>query len=260
LLLFALSVWQKDSMALASIVCLSFLSSLIGWSNKWKLNLQLRKRKNVFEPPGDVAIRYPKGNFLIVQCSEDVSRELYFAPENIDYMIKEAWQYRIVSLFATVLLIFGIIFLSNASVPLQIGFASAYILMNAFYWIVAALPSRLHWDMSCFEVKEQCFSEDGEIPEPYHNKYLDKNETFTWALWKAILATKEIDWIRRSQTAPSTPAWDEWLHEALTRAKNAGTSDGKTHDGKDIKVWNVPAWDPQEALAQCMGRTEKEGV
>lgn len=34
-------------------------------------------------PMGDVVIRYPKGNFLIVRCHENVARELYFAPEEL---------------------------------------------------------------------------------------------------------------------------------------------------------------------------------
>ena len=56
----------------------------------------------------------------------------------IQYLVEERWQYRLISLVGTLMLMFGVIFLSNATGPLQVAFAAVYILMNSFYWIVAA--------------------------------------------------------------------------------------------------------------------------
>src|ERR1019366_6032763 len=139
---------------------LSLVSSVIGLSNKWTLNLPKRSQQGGSTPPGNVVIRYSNGNFLIVQCNEDVARELFFAPENMKYLVAQSSEYRMISLVGTFLLMVGVICLSNASTPLQIGFSAAYIILNAAYWVVAALPQEMHWDISCFEVLDQYFDEE----------------------------------------------------------------------------------------------------
>jgi hypothetical protein len=256
IILLACSIWQEDGMAFLSIIFLSFLSSLVGIGNKWKLNLPRRVNGSRHTPPGDVVIRYPKGNFLIVQCHEDVARELYFAPEDLDYLVKDNWQYRIISLIGTLMLMFGVIFLGNAQVFLQLGIAGSYIIMNVLYWLVAALPSRIHWDSSSFEVVDQCILPKDEMPIK-SKKYLDKNNNFTQALWKAIVVTKDTAWITKSQAAPDHPAWKDWLHHAKIEAQNASSSVVKV-DGKDVVVWELPEWDAQKALDDCFDLYREE--
>ena len=206
LILLALAVWQEDGLAFVAVCTFSLLSTVVGIGNKWTLNLP-KRQISIIAPPGDVVIRYPKGSFLVVQCHEDVARELYFAPENIDYLVSQSWKYRIISLFGTILLMAGVIALSNASTFLQIGFAASYMMLNAAYWIVAALPSKVHWDMSCFEVVDQCFEDDERLQiysqgQGREKTFVDLNNTFTKALWKVIVATKDIAWIKRSAAAP----------------------------------------------------------
>jgi hypothetical protein len=185
----------------------------------------------------------------VVQCSEDVARELYFAPENIDYLVSHSWKYRLISLVGTFLLMIGVVALGNASTWLQVGFAGAYMILNAAYWVVAALPSKVHWDMSCYEVRDQRF--DHDTKEGYQKNFVDHNETFTQALWKVIIATKDIDWVKRSAAAPQTVAWDWWLQEAKDRAQD--TEFRKEFiDGKEVKVWEIPDWNPQQALAKAI--------
>lgn len=106
--IFAFAVWQKDGMAMLADILLSVLSTVVAIATKWKLTLPKRKTKTLNLPPGDVVIRYTKGNFLIVTCDEDVARELYFAPENLEYLVKSSWQYRMISLVGTIMLMFGI--------------------------------------------------------------------------------------------------------------------------------------------------------
>lgn len=244
IVLLVASAVYDDGMSLVATLLLSFLSTLIGVSNKW--TLQLPTRDKTPAPDGDVVIRYPNGSFLIVKCNEDVARELYFAPEQIQYSIADDWQYRLISLVGTMFLMFGVIALANAKVELQVGWAAAYILLNAAYWIVAALPQRWHWDLSCFEVREF-----GIVGGPY-------NKTFTQALFKAIVFTKYADWTRIGNSAPDTAAWKAWVKEAEDQASTVGCIDGhvlepKWHpaEGK-ANVYAVPDWTPGKALGELM--------
>lgn len=231
-------------MSLIATLTLSGLSTLVGIGNKWELELPRRPRGSK-PPPGDVVIRYPNGSYLVVRCDEDVARQLYFAPEEIKYDISSPAVYRIISLVGTLMLMLGVIFLANARLQLQFCWAGAYIVLNAAHWIVAALPQRLHWDLSCYEVKEQSV-EGGP-----------KNPTFTEALWKAILLTKDTRWVRNGAAAPQTEVWDRWLEEAEQQARSVSSRIGQLIDPKWTSaivmekkgvVWEVPKdWDAKQA-------------
>ena len=201
LILFTVSVLFGDGMSFIATMLLSFLSTLIGAANKW--TLELPRRTGLPPTPGDTVIRYPNGSFLIVRCEEDVARELFFAPEEIKYNITNPTIYRMISLVGTIMLMLGVVCLANAKLQLQFAWAGAYIFINAAHWAAAAVPPKLHWDLSCYEVKEQSI-ERGPA----------KNITFTDALWKAILVTKSIRWTKTGKAAPQTDVWDEWLHDA----------------------------------------------
>jgi hypothetical protein len=262
-------VWHGDDAALLATVSLSALSTLIGVGNKWTLNLPKRSQSGLTAPPGNVVVRYTNGNFLLVRCQEEVARELYFAPENMKYLVVRAWEYRMLSLVGTVLLMVGIVALGNASRPLQLGFAAAYMVLNAAYWVVAALPSEMHWDTSCFEVVDQCFdlpaapagekekavAEGGQsvVAERLraNGDLAERSRTFTQALWKAVVVTKRIRWIERSQAAPQTPAWSAWLREARRRARATGSRQ-EAVEGRTVTVWEVPEWDAQAALGEMI--------
>ena len=66
--LLAFSIQQRDGMSIVATCLLSLLSSLIGYGNKWTLQLPRRRVKTGKVPRGDVVIRYPKGSFLVVRC------------------------------------------------------------------------------------------------------------------------------------------------------------------------------------------------
>lgn len=100
----------------------------------------------------------------------------------------------------------------------------------------------MHWDLSSYQVCEQ-----GVIGGPH-------NESFTEALWKAILLTKDTRWVKNGKAAPQTHVWDEWLVEAETQAQLAKYHVGPVEDtifseqpAKGI-IWDVPKdWDPKMA-------------
>jgi hypothetical protein len=282
--LFGFSIWQEDGMGMLAVLCLSFLSTLIGLGNKWTLNLPTRKTTGRFTPKGDVVIRYPKGNFVVVRCSEDVARELFFAPENIEYLVEHPWKYRMIALVGTLVLMFGVIFLGNSGTYVQVAYAGSFMVLNAGYWIVAALPQRYHWDTSCFEVIHQAFDEPEQPPEITvaiptkngHERLDDKdekpkklkvnkslpikrkpwvsyNKTFTQALWRVIVATQDIDWVKRSKTAPATEAWEDWLYKAEEQAQRM--PDPKLREqpnGPAVAFYEMPDWNPQAALSDCL--------
>lgn len=232
-------------MSIVAVILLSLLTSLIGWGNKWTLELPKRKVKKGYVPRGDVVIRYPKGNFLVVRCEEDVARELYFAPETIRYMLEYGPAYRILSLVGTVMLMGGVICLANAQIIPQIAWASSYMLLGSSYWIVAALPSKLHWDHSCYEVVNERLSDSTMTKKGWPSE----NETFTWALWKAIVVVKSTDWVLKSNACPDTEAWRDWLNAAKVVAQGVKPPEKSENEPR---TWQVPDWDPQSHLATLL--------
>jgi hypothetical protein len=244
--LLAHSIVWRDGMSIVATCLLSLLSSLIGLGNKWTLQLPRRKVKTGKVPRGDVVIRYPKGSFLVVRCDEDVARELYFAPSEIEYLLKSAPAYRILSLVGTMMLMGGVICLANAQIQVQIAWAGSYMLLGAAYWIVAALPGKLHWDTSCYKVTNECLSDSDMNAKGYPSI----NKTFTQALWKAIVVAKNTSWVMKSSACPDTQAWQDWLNAARACSKDVKLADKENREG--VKTWDVPAWDPQACLAELL--------
>lgn len=246
--LLALSIVLADGMSIVATVVLSLLSSLIGYGNHWKLKLPERRFKQGPVPRGDVVIRYPKGSFLIVRCDEDIARQLYFAPEQIDYLLTHGPAYRLLSLIGTMMLMGGVICLANARIESQIAWAGSYMLLGSSYWIVAALPSKVHWDTSCYVVTNECLSDSMNT-----KGYPSHSETFTQALWKAIVVSKSISWVARSDACPDTKAWQEWLRQAGACSRDMGLCEKNKFKG--VKTWDIPTkdqFDPQKALVELL--------
>ncbi|KAK3116037.1 hypothetical protein LTR53_004044 [Teratosphaeriaceae sp. CCFEE 6253] len=235
--LFTASIVFGDGMSMLATILLSLLSTLTGISNSW--SLLLPKRRAGIVPRADTVIRYPNGSYLVVKCDEDVARELFFAPEELDYYMKSPAAYRLISLVGTLMLMLGVICLANARLELQFAWAGAYILTNAGHWIAAAVPPRLHWDFSCYRLEEQ-----GLVGG-------NKNIAFTEALWKAILLTRSVEWVRNGDAAPNTKVWEEWLVEANELAQLAKEYKGRLEDQfwhDEGVLWGVQdTWDPKDA-------------
>lgn len=249
--LLGLSIWLDDGMSVLATVLLSLLSSLIGLGNKWTLKLPERKEKQGKVPKGDVVIRYPRGSFLVVRCEEEVARELYFAPESIQYLLQHGPAYRLLSLVGTMMLMGGVICLANAQIQSQIAWAASYMLLGSSYWIVAALPAKLHWDYSCYKVTNECLSDSKENKKGYPSE----NSTFTQALWRAIVVAKSTDWVIRSNACPDTRAWRAWLNEARNAAVDVRETEEKI---KGVRTWEIPNWEAQKRLGELL--TEQAGI
>lgn len=234
-----------DGMSFIATILLSLLSTLIGIANKWDLNLPQRPKADA--PPGDTVIRRPNGSMLVVRCEEDVARELFFAPEGIKYKVSNSSVHRLISLLGTIFLMLSMIAPANARLQLQFAWTGAYIIINSAHWLAAAVPQRRHWDLSCYEVREEGI-EGG--PNCTH---------FTEALWKAIAITKEVAWVRNGDPAlPKTSAWEKWLEEATEHAKNVAMEIGELKQplfgdptiGEGYVWMGTRSWDPKAAWNQ----------
>ena len=197
-----------DGMSLLATLCISLLSCLIGFGSKWELKLP-RRRASRQVPDSDVIIVYPQGSFVIVKCSEEVQRQLYWHTEKCEYFIKSEPGYRFIALTCTVLLMAGVIFLGNASTEMQLAWVGAYVLLHAAYWTVAALPARVHWDLGGFDKKNI------KVEDPIPNE----NANYTQALWGAIAITGTSKWARDFDVANKSDGWDKWLAEANDAAE-----------------------------------------
>ena len=239
--LLALSISQNDGFALLATILLSFLSTLIGLGNRWHLNL-MRRKQNRRVPKDNIIIKYPNGAFLVVKCDENIARELYWHPEECEYVWGDT-TYRIISLIGTITLMAGVICLGNSTLPLQIAFAASYMILNAAYWVVAALPPQWHWDLSCYKVKKEDYG--GEA-----------HDSFTRALWKAIAITQSVEWVKIGQVAPVSEAWKMWVDTAgdvVERDRERLEAEGLGEDGSDEeKTWKLPQWDADQALTDFL--------
>lgn len=236
-------------MALIATISLSLLSTNTGIANKWQPTPNDPK-PDPNSPPGDVVIKYPQGAFIVVRCSEQTARYLYFNPsERCHYMIRSTAVYRGLSLISTLLLMAGVISLANANIILQTAFAGAYMVINIFYWIGAALPPAHHWDLS--RLKLTHVELIGGAP-PRDAKIQDVPPTYTEALWKTIAVTGTKTWLLTTGWAPKTDAWSEWLREAEDAAQAEPMMESRYEGGE---VWKIRNWDSRFALSTILRTT-----
>jgi hypothetical protein len=228
LALFISSIVFGDGMSTLAAIFLTLLSTLTGISNSWTLRLPVRSRADA--PAGDTIIRYPNGSFLVVKCEEDIARELFFAPEGVDYLIASAITYRIISLFGTIMLMFGVIALANARLELQFAWAGAYVIINALHWLLAAVPPRVHWDFSDYTVEELCLEKEPQ------------SSNFTEALWKAIAFSQTTDWVQDNWGTARTAVWSDWLEKAKEQVGNVKIKVDKPGAVHDV-LWALATWD-----------------
>lgn len=246
--LLVLSITFGDGMSLLATLLLSATSVLVGITNRWRLTLPMRLSSNVVIPPADTVIKWPNGSFLIVRCGEDLARHLFFSPETIDYTLSQPNGFITLSLFGTLFLMISVVALANAKIQLQIAWAVSYVILNIAHWLAAALPRRLNWDFSAFVLAEQ-----GIEGGPHSSNY-------TEALWKAIVLTQDIGWVKRADAVPLNENWHEWLAEAEGMSKESIQIHRELEDpmwkgefGGQPVVWTVPGWDPKGAYVRIAG-------
>lgn len=157
---------------------------------------------------GDVVLRSQEGAWVVVHCNEEVARMLYYNDSgNCDYAMG-GMSYQIFISLGTLMLMVGIVTMSNASWILQVVLGATYLALNGIYMICALVPafSRFwHWDLSPFVIEVVARSE---------------HRTYTESLWGAIQATGETRWVDRVDLVPKTNEWQIWLNEAQKNITN----------------------------------------
>jgi hypothetical protein len=223
-----------------------------GIANQWKPHQMIPSLTLIFRPAmlSSNILRAP----FVVSCQERTARYLYFNPSDRSISsVKRTAIYRGLSLISTLLLIGGVISLTNACIESQTAFAGSYMLISIFYWIGVALPSAQHWELSQLEVEQ--IEVSGGTP-PRSARVDNYSPTYTEALWKAIAVTGTSNWVKEAGWAPKTPAWNDWLNEAEDAALGEPLkSSVKMVDGKAVEVWTIRSWDSRNALSTLLRST-----
>lgn len=218
LLIVALSVYWRDGTAILAISLISIASSVTGYASWWKPMLQVRSHTNKV-PPGDVMIRTREGAFILIKCTDEVARELYYGTEECKYRVNDFW-YRILMAVATVVLMVSVVLLGNTQFNGQVIIGASYILLNALYWVLGMMPKRYFWDLSRYDCRDITPGDAMNAENTTIGDSPELQKSFTRTLWYAIRETKLTSWIDRSGAAPSTDKWRRWLKEAVENAKN----------------------------------------
>lgn len=214
--------YWRDGNALLAVFVLSAQSSLVGYASWWKPRLMARPpHPDVAVPPGDMIIRTREGAFVLVKCTEDVTRELYGAGAECEYRVGGR-AYRSLMAVGTALLMVGVVLLGNVKFNAQALIAGSYIVLNGAYWLLGMLPRRYFWDLSRYEWRDMTPADarDAHLP-PGDGLLGDDGEhpSYTKTLWYAIRETRQTGWVGRSGAAPGTALWRRWLEEAGENAR-----------------------------------------
>lgn len=217
LAMFFTGIYFKDAAAMLAIGAISIMSSIVGYASWWSPILMNRTHTNRV-PRSDVMVRTREGAFILIHCTEDVARELYFGTEECKYRVGER-MYRLLMGVATILLMVSVVLLGNCTFWMQVFIGVSYMLLNGLYWGMGMLPRRLFWDLSRYEWRDVT-PEDAKGAEGItdENDQREGMKSFTRTLWYAIRETKRTGWVERSGAAPGTKQWRRWLAEAEENA------------------------------------------
>ncbi|PYH89093.1 hypothetical protein BO71DRAFT_117843 [Aspergillus ellipticus CBS 707.79] len=224
LMTIGLYIWAgmiHDGVALVGLAAMSLSTSAACLSAQWYPRLATRPTTNAVAN-GDIVMKTRNGAFVVVKCSEEITRELYGGAETCRYVFKGRAHQTLLAC-STVLLMAAIILFSNCGWTMQIAVGVAYIILNILYWAMALLTEPQDtWDMSRYNVT------------PTH---MEETSSYTAALWQAIKVTQKVSWVRKGGLAPLSHSWDKWLEKAGTACKDPNTK-----------------WDPEFERDKLMAR------
>jgi hypothetical protein len=210
-------VWH-DGTAMLAISLISLASSVICYASWWHPKLMNRPATNKV-PPGDVVIRTREGAFVLVQCTEEVARELYSGTEECEYISNKF--HRVFMGLGMVLLMVSVVLLGNCGWNSQVLIGVSYIVLNGLYWLMGLLPQKYFWDLNRYLVEDVTPADAQKADEPaIPEDAREGTPSFTRTLWYAIRETKDGGWAERSGAMPATEQWKEWLKEAVQEAKD----------------------------------------
>ncbi|PNS20935.1 hypothetical protein CAC42_2866 [Sphaceloma murrayae] len=230
-----LLVWAiilRDGVAALAITTLSLASSATGFALKWKPELAKRTSPNQDVPKGDVVLKLRDAAFVVVHCDENITREIYIGSDSVKYYFGSKASKAVTGL-GTLFLMVGVILLGNCTWTMQAAIASAFLVLNGTYWMIALLPLKLFWHVAAYRI-------DPEPDLPVHVR--DAHETvlfrgrelpdsYTRTIWYTIHRSRSTTWVWSSASVPDTPAWREWVEEA---AEHIDDSNWDAVERKDV--------------------------
>lgn len=160
-----------------------------------------------------------EGAFIVVHCPWVITRLLYTEGATCNYVFGGT-AYQILVSVGTLLLMFGIVMMSNCSWTMQVILGTSYLFLNGIYMFCALIPavSRFwHWDLPLFDIATKT----------------RRCTNYTETLWEAIRATRDTGWVIGGSKCPDTQEWKKWLAEAREN-------------------FNNPDWDASSAKDRCM--------
>ncbi|KAK7426611.1 hypothetical protein QQZ08_006941 [Neonectria magnoliae] len=211
------AVFWEDGAAILAVSLMSMASTVVGYASLWHPILMNRKHTNEV-PKGDVMIRTREGAFILIQCTEEVARELYSGTEECKYNVGPR-TYRLLMALGTTLLMISVVLLGNCTWYSQIFIGVSYIVLNGLYWGLGMLPRSYFWDLSRYrwtDITPPDAQNANLITDASDHR--EGHPSFTRTLWYAIRETKLIGWVGRSGAAPGTEQWNRWLSEAEEKA------------------------------------------
>jgi hypothetical protein len=199
-----------DAIAAMALALMALTSFLVGWALWWD-PLAMKVSGAYHVPVGDVVIRTREGAFLVIHCSKDIAREIYFrATDEAQYRVSDTISKALVGL-GTLTFMAGVVLLGNSSWTMQVVIGVAYLILNGAYWVAAILPQRWTWDLSHYKVVRRHAHRDSQD---------GVNPNYTRTLWYAIRATREIRWVTITGAVPPTDTWRTWLGLAYEHLDN----------------------------------------
>ncbi len=209
------SVLLRDGVAFIAILVMSSATSALGYASHWKRENIMAKRSVRKNPPEKIVLKTRWGAFLVVQCDEDIARELYWAPEECMYSMGNVASRAFGGVIGGLGVMIGVVLFGNCTWVMQAAIGSSYAFLNVSYWLITVIPENYSWDLSRFSVTVK-----------HHD-----STTFTSALWQSIMLTHSVRWVKANNIIPNSPAWKAWLDEAEQNLEN-------------------DKWDPEQALTE----------
>ena len=226
----ALMIWSiiiHDGVALIGILIMSFATPILCLGGKWSCEDTSQSNMSTDAPDGDVVIRARNGAFVIVKCSELLSRALYFAPNDRKFLI-DLWTGRATGgVVGGLTLIVAIVLFGNCTWTMQAALAVVYTILNVAYWSATLVKPSYNWDLSQIEVNM--------VRETKHHAH------FTDAVWTAICWAGSAEWVEANGALPATSIWREWLSRADEEARKGNSKwDARATLGQKLREASEP--------------------
>lgn len=217
------AVYWHDGIAIFAITMISLAATVGGFASRWRPKLMKRTFSNKV-PRGDTLLRTREGAIILVRCTEELARELYFGTEECVYVVGERL-YRLLMIVATALLMVSVALLGNCTWNSKVLIGVSYVVLNGLYWALGMLPQSAFWDLSNFAWQDVTPEDSSTADQPTTAHADTENQpSFTRTLWYAIRETGRVDWIERSNAAPNTKQWKQWVAEASDAAQRGNRS------------------------------------